>query len=86
MLKVVEIKEGDACQGRCSTVIYNKEREIIRMVHPQQSMILKWLLHHQAALYLTMLNSVQHGNLGAQLTRHLVTTVGPTLNYLKPPK
>jgi hypothetical protein len=43
--------------------LFIQKRKAIK-VDPQHSMILKWLLHHQAApsLYLTVLNPVQPGN------------------------
>jgi hypothetical protein len=53
MLRVAVIMEGGACQGRYSRIIHSRDIEVITMVHPQQSLFLKRLLHHQAAPNLT---------------------------------
>jgi hypothetical protein len=66
MLTIAVIIEGNTYQGRynINSVIHSKDRDIIGMVHPQQSMVLKWLPHQQAGLnlYLAMPNPVTPQN------------------------
>jgi hypothetical protein len=54
VLRIAVIMESDVCQEKHSRVIHSKDNEIIGMVHPQQSLFLKQLLHCQATLNLDM--------------------------------